>query len=215
MNERNPQVNEFFERVSSWKDEMLLLRNILLDCGLTEELKWKHPCYTVNGKNVVMIGGFKEYCALMLFKGSLLKDEAKLLVVPGSNSDATRQIRFTETESIRKQEKLIKQYMFEAMEAEKAGKKVKVKSVTEMSFPDELMEKFESDKLFKEAFESLTPGRQKGYLIHFNGAKQSATRRNRIEKYSERILKGKGIDDCICGLSKRMPRCDGSHKNIC
>lgn len=215
MNERNPQVNEFFERVSSWKDEMLLLRNILLDCGLTEELKWKHPCYTVNGKNVVMIGGFKEYCALMLFKGSLLMDDAKLLVVPGSNSDATRQIRFANTESIRKLEKLIKQYMFEAMEVEKAGKKVKVKSVSEMSFPAELMEKFESDKLFKEAFESLTPGRQKGYLIHFNGAKQSATRRNRIEKYSERILKGKGIDDCICGLSKRIPRCDGSHKNIC
>lgn len=208
----NPQVDLFFEGVEKWKSEMMTLRNILLECGLTEELKWKHPCYTMNGKNVVMIGGFKEYCALMLFKGSLLEDQAKILIKPGSNSDATRQIRFTETESIRKQEKLIKQYMFEAMEAEKAGKKVKVKSVTEMSFPDELLEKFDKDKMFKKAFESMTPGRQKGYLIHFNGAKQSATRRNRIEKYSERILNGKGIDDCICGLSKRMPRCDGSHK---
>lgn len=211
----NPQVDQFFEEVKQWKPEMLALRNILLDCGFKEELKWKHPCYTVNGKNVVMIGGFKEYCALMLFKGSLLHDEAKILVVPGSNSDATRQIRFTNIETIKKQEKFIKEYMFEAIEVEKAGKTVKVKSVAEMNFPEELLEKFKTDKSFKKAFESLTPGRQKGYLIHFNGAKQSATRIARIEKYSDRILKGKGIDDCVCGHSKKMPRCDGSHKKLC
>lgn len=215
MNMKNPEVDLFFENVKEWKPEMQALREILLDCGFTEELKWKHPCYTINNGNVVMIGGFKEYCALMLFKGSLLKDEAKLLIKPGSNSDATRQIRFSELTEIKKNEKLIKQYMFEAIEAEKAGKKVKVKAVTEMNIPEELTAKFKSDKAFKKAFEALTPGRQKGYLIFFNGAKQSSTRSSRIEKHTKRILNGKGIDDCICGKSKRMPRCDGSHKNDC
>lgn len=211
----DPRVDEFFEKEKRWKEEMLLLRSIMNEAGLTEEFKWKHPCYTFNGKNIVIIGGFKEYCSLMLFKGALMKDEAKILVQPTETGQATRQIRFTNTDQINQQKDLIKTYMFDAIEVEKSGKKIEYKKTKDFDVPEELTKKFKEDKHFKKAFESLTPGRQRGYLLFFAGAKQSQTRDTRIEKHRERIMKGKGIDDCVCGLSKRMPRCDGSHKNIC
>lgn len=215
MKTMNPKVDEFLNNTKNWHDEMVLLRKILLDCGLTEQLKWKHPCYTFNGGNIVMIGGFKNYCALMLFKGALLKDPEGILIQAGENSQATKQIRFTGTNEIKALEHTIKAYMFEAIEVEKAGLKIDFKKTSEYAVPEEFQEKLDKDPALKKAFKALTPGRQRAYLLHFSSAKQSKTRTARVEKYIPRILNGKGIDDCVCGLSKRMPYCDGSHKNIC
>lgn len=210
----NPKVDEFLGKVKQWSVELQQLRVILLDCGLKEEFKWKVPCYTYRNKNVVIIHGFKEYCALNFFKGALLKDTDNLLVQQTENSQSTRQIRFTSRKEISELEAIIKTYVFQAIEVEKAGLSVDLKKTADFDVPEELTELFEKDAAFKKAFEALTPGRQKGYLLHFSGAKQSKTRTSRIENYKARIMIGKGFHDCVCGLSKRMPTCDGSHKQL-
>lgn len=210
----HPKVDEFIQNAQKWQEEMALLRSYMLDCPLVEEYKWKQPCYTFQKNNVVIIGPFKDSVVLGFFKGSLLSDFDNLLVKPGDNSQSTRMFRFTNVAEIIQLEAKIKAYVYEAIEIEKQGLKVELKKTEDYFFPDELLTKFEENKEFKEAFHLLTPGRQRAYLLHFSEAKQSATRTARIEKYFSRILKGKGINDCVCGLSKRMPNCDGSHKQL-
>lgn len=208
----NPQVDEFLEKAKKWQAEMKLLREIVLECNLTEEFKWRQPCYSMNGKNVLFVSSFKDYGILAFFKGALLADSYNILVRAGENTQGMRMIRFTNCEQINALRSEIKQYIFEAIEIEKAGLKVPKTDVASPSYPAELVEVFDKNAELKEAFEKLTPGRQRAYILHFSSAKQAETRSSRIEKYQTRILKGKGIDDCICGLSKRMPSCDGSHK---
>ena len=209
---KHPQVDEFIENAKNWQFEMSELRSIVLDCGLTEELKWKQPCYSYQKKNIVIISAFKGYCVLGFFKGALLTDLEKLLISPGANSQTVKHFRFTNHEIIAKLRSTIKAYIFEAIEIEKTGLKVKFKKSNNLELPQELLNIFEQDVEFKTAFNELTPGRQRGYNIFFVAAKQSTTRTSRIEKYRQRILTGKGINDCICGHSKKMPGCDGSHK---
>lgn len=208
----NPKVDEYLAKTKKWGAELEQLRAIVLDCGLIEEFKWKHPCYTLNQKNIVMLGEFKDFCILSFIKGTLLKDESNLLSSAGENTQSGKWMRFTNVKDIIANEAIIKSYIFEAIEVEKAGLKIEYKAVAEYEIPEELQQKMDSDASFKTAFNSMTPGRQKGYLLHFAQASQSKTRIARIEKYTDRILNGKGITDCVCGLSKRMPNCDGSHK---
>lgn len=210
----NSEVDAFLERAKNWKSEMTYLRKIALDCGLTEELKWRQPCYTYNGKNIIIIGAFKEFCVYSFFKGALLQDKEKLLAKQGENVQSARVFQITSVDQIKELEQTIKEYTFEAIEVEKAGLQVEKKTLDDYDVPTELTDKMNEDANFKSAFENLTPGRRKAYILHFSGAKQSATRVNRIEKYTPRILKGKGINDCVCGHSKRMPNCDGSHKKF-
>lgn len=174
---------------------MTLLREICLDCGLTEEFKWMHPCYTFQGKNVVLIHGFKEYCALLFHKGVLLKDTHNILIQQTENVQAARQLRFTSLQEIIDLKPTIKAYIFEAIEVEKAGLEVTLKKTSEFNMPDELKEALDNNPDLKAAFHSLTPGRQRGYLLYFSQAKQSATRANRVEKYIPKILQGKGLND--------------------
>ncbi len=192
----NPKiVDRFLDRAQKWKEEMKLLRKICLDCGLTEDFKWMHPCYTLKGKNVVLIHEFKEYCALLFHKGALLKDTENILVQQTENVQAARQIRFTNIDEIITLESTIKAYIFEAIEVEKAGLEVKMKKVSEFDMPQELQQKFKEDPALKTAFKALTPGRQRGYLLYFSQAKQSKTRVSRIEKYIPKIFDGKGVND--------------------
>ncbi len=208
----DPRVDEYLAAQHKWKKELTLLREIILQTGLKEEYKWMHPCYTLKGKNVVLIHEFKDYCALLFHKGALIKDEAKILVQQTENVQSARQIRFQDTKTIYEQEDLIKAYVFEAIEIERKGIKIEFKERSRYEKPDELLDMFKKNKHLKKAFEALTPGRQKGYLLFFSSAKQSKTRMERIEKHISRIMMGKGIRDCICGKSKRYPICDGSHK---
>ncbi len=192
----NPKVvDRFLERAKKWQDEMTILRKICLDCGLTEEFKWMHPCYTFRDKNIVLIHDFKDYCALLFHKGALLKDSENILTQQTENVQAARQLRFTSTEEIIALEATIKTFIFEAIEVEKAGLEVKMKKTSEFNMPEELLLKFEEDPNFKKAFEALTPGRQRGYLLFFSQAKQSKTREARIEKNIEKIYKGEGLND--------------------
>lgn len=208
----NPSIEKFFAESTDWHAELLALRKIILDCGLTEDYKWRIPCYTFQNGNVLMIHGFKGYVALSFFKGALLKDSEEILVQPTENVQAGRQIRFTNVNEIHDQKALIKAYIFEAIEVEKAGLKVPQKATKEFEVPEELTEILSKNRTLKKAFEALTTGRQRGYLLHFSQPKQSSTKVSRIEKCIPRILKSKGLHDCICGHSKRMPNCDGSHK---
>lgn len=212
INTMNPKINEFFEDLSKWKDELMVLRTYVLDCLLHEEVKWGVPCYTHNGKNIVLIHGFKDYFALLFMKGALLQDSENILIQQTENVQSGRQIRFTSMEELVDKEATVKAYILEAIEVEKADLKIEHKKKEEYAVPEELIEKFERDASFKKAFEALTPGRQKGYLLHFSGSNNPKTRIARIEKYTSKILDGKGMTDCTCGLSKRMPNCDGSHK---
>lgn len=207
----NPKVDEFLRETKKWKSEFEELRNIILDCELTEEFKWKHPCYTFEEKNIVLIHGFKEYCALLFHKGELLKDPQQILIQQTENVQGARQIRFTDVQEIVEMETILKSYIYEAIEVEKAGLKVEKKQ-TEMLIPEELQNKFIEIPALKTAFETLTPGRQRAYIHHFSQPKQSKTRTSRIEKAMPKILDGKGLHDCTCGLSKKLPNCDGSHK---
>jgi uncharacterized protein YdeI (YjbR/CyaY-like superfamily) len=192
----NPKVvDRFLDRAKKWKEEMKLLRKTCLDCGLTEDFKWMHPCYTLKGKNVVLIHEFKEYCALLFHKGALLKDTENILVQQTENVQAARQIRFTNIDEIIGLESTIKAYIFEAIEVEKAGLEVKMKKVSEFNMPEELQQKFKEAPALKTAFKALTPGRQRGYLLYFSQAKQSKTRVSRIEKYIPKIFDGKGVND--------------------
>ena len=208
----NPKVDTYLRKIDKWQEEMHLLREIILDCELIEELKWGEPCYTFKAKNVILIHGFKKYVAIMFFKGALLSDEKNVLIQQTENTQATRQIRFLDIEEIKKMKPLIINYIKEAIEIERAGLKVPARENTTLVFPDEFEDKLKENPTLKTAFEALTPGRRKGYHLFFTAAKQTATRVARIEKNISRILSGKGLEDCTCGLSKRMPSCDGSHK---
>ncbi|SHG29921.1 Uncharacterized conserved protein YdeI, YjbR/CyaY-like superfamily, DUF1801 family [Ornithinibacillus halophilus] len=191
----NPKVDEYLSNENNWQEHMEELRRIILDCGLTEELKWNLPCYMLEKGNIVIIQGFKEYCAIMFFKGSLMKDPNGILTRPGKNSQAQRQIRFTSVQEIIEMENIIKAYIQEAMEVEKAGLEVTFKKSTDYAIPEELHSKFDEIPDLKTAFEKLTPGRQKAYIIYFSNAKQSKTRESRVEKYIQHILDGKGLRD--------------------
>ena len=191
----NPKVNWFFEKESKWQEAYEKLREIVLDCGLNEELKWGCPCYTFQDANVVLIHGFKDYCALLFMKGALLKDAKNILIQQTENVQAARQIRFTSLLEIEKLEKVLKSYIFEAIEVEKAGIKMPMKKTKEYAVPEEFQILLDTDSSLKTAFEALTPGRQRGYLLYFSSAKQAKTREARIEKYIPQIMNGKGLED--------------------
>ncbi len=197
----NPDVDFYFSNAKSWQQEIRKLRTILLDCGLTEELKWGVPCYlfpTPAGSkksNIVLIHVFKEYCALLFFKGALLHDTHGILIQQTKNVQAARQIRFTNLKEIIKLEPILKAFSYEAIEVEKAGLKVPLKKTAEFSMPEEFKNKLNKNAALKKAFEALTPGRQRGYLLHFSAPKQSKTREARIEKCMQPILNGKGLND--------------------
>ena len=191
----NPKVEEFLNKSKKWKAEYEKLREIIHEYDLTEDFKWMHPCYTLEGKNIVLIHGFKEYCAIMFIKGSLLKDANKVLIQQTENVQAGRQIRFTNVQEIIEMEPILKAYIKEAIEVEKAGLKVEFKKNKEYSIPEEFQVRLEEDSALKAAFEALTPGRQNAYIHYFSSAKQSKTRESRVEKYVQQILAGKGLND--------------------
>ena len=205
-------VELYIEKAKQWKDEMTLLRSILLECKLTEEIKWGKPCYTFNNKNIVIIQDFKHHCDLGFFNGSLLTDTNNLLEKPGEYTQTARQLRFLDIADLKKKKTIIKNFIKEAIKNEQNGFKSNQASVEKVEPVDELIEIFKKNKSFEKAFKALTPGRQRAYLMLFANAKQSETRVSRIEKYIPRVLDGFGLTDCTCGLSKRMPNCDGSHK---
>lgn len=182
-------------KVNTWREELIQLRKIVLSCGLTEEFKWKQPCYTFNKNNVLLVTAFKEYSTISFFKGTLLKDKKRILVKPGENSQAARQFRFTDVQKVIEMEPVIKSYIKEAIEIEKAGLKIDFKAKEEIEYPEELLNKFSENKKLKTAFEELTPGRQRGYILYFTQPKQSKTRESRIDKCTPRILKGIGLHD--------------------
>ncbi len=210
----NPLVDIYYNKAQKWEKEMALLRTIVLDCGLTEEIKWKNPCYTFQQSNIVIIHGFKEYCGLMFFKGALLQDANDLLIQQTENVQSSRQIRFTDVTEIIALLPILKAYIYEAIEVEKAGLKVQSIKLGDINFTEELQIKLDEMPSFKKAFEALTPGRQRAYNLYFSAPKQSKTRTSRVENYIQQIINGKGLHDCTCGLSKKMPSCDGSHKNL-
>lgn len=210
----HPEVDQLMERETTWKKEMMLLREIVLESRLSEDFKWKQACYTFNGSNLVILGSFKSSCVVSFLKGVLLKDEAQLLEFAGENSQSAKLLRFTSIEEIIRLKPQILSFIREAIILEEMGAKVDTSTTPSQPVPEELVKCFESDNAFKEAFESLTTGRKRAYLMFFNAAKQSATKTDRINKYKSRILTGKGINDCVCGLSKKMPGCDGSHKYL-
>jgi len=191
----NPGADAYFARAKTWHDEMLRLREIVLDCGLTEDIKWGKPCYTSEGRNIAIFQPFKETCTLMLFKGALLKDPKGILSKQGEQSQSSRVMRFTSVAEVDKSAGALKRFLKEAIAVEKAGLKVELKKIEDRPIPEELEHKFKAVPKLKKAFEALTPGRQRAYLLHFAGAKQSATRTSRIEKCMERILEGKGLND--------------------
>ncbi|MEC0256650.1 hypothetical protein PAEVO_20540 [Paenibacillus sp. GM2FR] len=193
--ERNSKIDPYFNKLKKWKEEFKLLREIALDCGLTEDFKWMHPCYTFDNKNIVLIHGFKDYCALLFHKGALLKDPHGILIQQTANVQAARQIRFTNVQEIDEMQLILKTYIDEAIEVEKAGLQVTYKKNTEYIIPEELENKFVEIQGLKTAFEALTPGRQRAYLLHFSTPKQSKTRESRVEKYIPHILAGKGLND--------------------
>jgi len=191
----NPKVDQYLRRAKKWQKEMEKLRRISLGCELTEELKWGKPCYTFQNSNIVLIHGFKEYCALLFFKGALLKDAKGILVQQTKNVQAARQIRFTNVREIDKIEPILKAYIKEAIEVEKAGLKVDYKKTADFAIPEEFQNKLDEIPALKTAFDALTPGRQRGYILYFSAPKQSKTRESRIEKCMQQILDGKGLND--------------------
>jgi uncharacterized protein YdeI (YjbR/CyaY-like superfamily) len=200
-NAMNPKVNFFFDKETQWKEAYGKLRTLLLSCPLTEELKWGVPCYavkTADGKknsNVVLIHGFKDYCALLFFKGAIMKDPHGILIQQTEQVQSARQIRFTNVREITASKSILKSYVLEAIALEKAGKKVEFKKTAQFKLPQEFQEQLDEYPELKTAFKALTPGRQRGYLLYFSSAKQSSTRTSRIEKYKQAILDGKGLDD--------------------
>lgn len=195
MTEMNPKVDAFLAKAKKWHDEFELLRTIILECELTEDVKWGQPCYTLGKSNIVLIHGFKEYCALLFFKGALLKDAKAILVQQTENVQAARQIRFSNIQDIVKLQATVKTYIKEAIKIEKSGLTVEFKKTTEFETPEEFQIKLDKTPALKTAFEALTPGRQRAYLLYFSAAKQSKTRASRVEKSVQKILDGKGLDD--------------------
>ncbi len=191
----NPGVDALFREAKQWREEFGKLRGIALDCGLTEDVKWYQACYTHEGNNIVLIHGFKEYCAYLFFKGALLKDPKGILIQQTKNVQGPRQVRFTNVKEITKLAPVLKAYIREAVGVEKAGLKVKLKTTADFEVPEEFQKRLDKNPALKKAFEALTPGRQRAYLFFFSGAKQSVTRESRIEKWLPQILKGKGMDD--------------------
>jgi len=191
----NPNVDWFFHKESNWQKEYAALRNLVIGCGLTEELKWGVPCYTFQKRNVVLIHGFKEYCALLFHKGALLKDDDHLLIQQTANVQAARQIRFKSLREIAEKEAVLRAYIHEAVEVERAGLKVEMKKTTEYAIPEEFQVALNKNENVKTAFEGLTPGRQRAYLLYFSQPKQAKTRVARVENSLEKILNGKGLDD--------------------
>ena len=195
MNTMNPKADWFFDKETKWQKEFEKLRAIILNCGLDEELKWGQACYTFERRNIVLIHGFKEYCALLFFKGALLQDTNGILIQQTENVQSARQIRFTSVREIVKMEKALKTYIYEAIEVEKAGLKVKLKNTADYKIPVEFQKKLDKSAALKKAFNALTPGRQRAYIFYFSQPKQSKTRESRIEKYVKQILNGKGLND--------------------
>jgi uncharacterized protein YdeI (YjbR/CyaY-like superfamily) len=191
----NPKAEFFFDKDTQWKKEYGKMRKIALDCGLTEELKWGCPCYTFDNRNIVLIHGFKEYCAFLFFKGALLNDPDGMLIQQTENVQSARQIRLTSLKEIVKLERALKTYIYEAIEVERAGLQVKLKKTREFPVPEEFQKRLDKSATLRKAFEALTPGRQRGYLLYFAAAKQARTRESRIEKYKQHILDGKGLED--------------------
>ena len=191
----NSKVDWFFNNPTNWQDEYLELRKLVLACELTEELKWGCPCYTLNKNNVVLIHGFKDYCALLFMKGALLKDAKGILIQQTENVQDRRQLRFTSLSEIKKLQNVIKEYILEAIEIEKSGLKFEFKKTAEFKMPQEFQTVLDNTPELQTAFNALTPGRQRGYLLYFSAAKQAKTREARIEKYFQKILDGKGLDD--------------------
>jgi uncharacterized protein YdeI (YjbR/CyaY-like superfamily) len=195
MSSTIPKVDGYIRKSKEWQEELRALRQIILDCDLTEDVKWRTPCYTVDGGNVLFIGRFKEGCVLSFIKGALLKDPKGILLKPGENTQSGRVIKFTSTQQIADLEPTLKAYIREAVAAEKAGLKVQFKKTEDFDFPEEFQAKLDELPAFKAAFDALTPGRQRGYLLHFSSAKQSKTRTARVEKWLPHIMNGKGMDD--------------------
>ena len=191
----NPKVDFYFNKDKNWQEEIRKLRTIVLDCGLDEELKWGCPCYVFEKTNIVLIHVFKEYCALLFFKGALLHDPNGILIQQTKNVQSARQIRFTNTGEIVKMKSILKACIYEAIEVERAGLKVKLKKTAEFSIPEEFQKKLDKNRALKTAFNALTPGRQRGYLFYFSQPKQSKTRQSRVEKSIPQILKGEGLND--------------------
>ncbi len=193
--EMNPTIDFYFTKAKKWQQEIKLLRTIILDCQLSEELKWGVPTYTYNKSNIVLIHTFKEYCAILFFKGVLLKDKNGILIQQTKNVQSVRQMRFTSVQVIVKQKKIIKDYIFEACKVEESGLKVNLKKTSEYKIPEEFQNKLDELPALKTAFDALTPGRQRGYMLYFSAPKQSKTRESRVQKYMKQILNGKGLND--------------------
>lgn len=195
MKSANPQADGFFRKPAKWREELRALRTTLQRFPLDEAMKWRLPCYSFQNGNVVIMQAFKEYCALLFFKGALLKDPKRILVAPGEHTQAGRQIRFSSQDAIARLQPVVKAYIREAIALEKAGVKVPLKKAADFAIPEELQRKFEELPALKAAFDALTPGRRKAYVLYVSGAKQAKTREARVEKHLQRILNGKGIDD--------------------
>jgi uncharacterized protein YdeI (YjbR/CyaY-like superfamily) len=191
----NPKVDWYFTKAKKWQEELEQLRKIVLDCGLTEDLKWGCPCYTFQKSNIVLIHSFKDYCALLFFKGALLNDANGILIQQTENVQAARQARFTSVREIVKMKSILKAFIYEAIEVEKAGLKVDLKKTKEYKIPEEFQMELDKNPSLKTAFEALTPGRQRGYLLYFAAPKQAKTRESRVEKSVQQIIAGKGLND--------------------
>lgn len=209
----HPQVEAYIQHLDRWREETILLREILHHAGLTEEWKWRQPCYTLNGANLIIIGNFKESVVLSFLQGSLLSDPQGWLVRPGEHAQSGRFLRFTSADELRSKATHVAAYVRQSMEHARAGTRVEKRPEdVRIDMPNELYQRFQEDPALEGAFRALTPGRQRAYLIFFTATPIPATRFNRIDKYRMRMLQGKGINDCVCGLSKKMPGCDGSHR---
>ena len=194
-NNMNPKVDWYFAKAGKWQEAVEKLRTIILDCGLTEELKWGCPCYMYENSNIVLIHVFKEYCAVLFFKGALLHDPNGILIQQTKNVQSARQIRFINAQEVTDRKAALKSYIYEAIEVERAGLKVKLKKTKDFAIPEEFQKKLTKLPALKKAFEALTPGRQRAYIFYFSQAKQSKTREERVEKYMKKILSGKGLED--------------------
>lgn len=210
----NSQVDQYISQAGGLQDSLNLLRRILGEFPLQEDFKWRTPCYRFNNANLVLLGYSANGCSLGFLKGALLQDPKQLLQAPGQNTRAARMLAFADVQAVQQMEPQLRAFIEQAIELEKSGAKIDFEKDRALPYPDELTRHMDEDPAFAKAFRALTPGRQRGYILHFSQAKQSATRTARIQKYHRRICQGKGILDCVCGLSKRMPNCDGSHKQL-